>query len=160
MDHTSELDLPDESATLALAAQLAHVLQSGAVIFLQGDLGAGKTTFTRGLLRTLGHQGKVKSPTYSLVESYVFDPFTVHHFDLYRFADPEEWEDAGFRELFGPDAICLVEWPEKAHGLLPAPDLVLTLSVHGSGRHARFTALTETGNSCLKRLSTQAAADC
>lgn len=150
--------LPDEAATLALGAALARVLQPGVVIFLLGDLGAGKTTCSRGLLAGLGHVGKVKSPTYTLVESYPLPDFTVHHFDLYRFADPEEWDDAGFRDYFGPDSVCLVEWPDKAADLLPPADLTLELEVSSQGRNYRLTASTETGQSCLTRLSTPAAA--
>jgi tRNA threonylcarbamoyladenosine biosynthesis protein TsaE len=157
---TSQCLLPNESATLALAAGFARVLTPGLVIHLHGDLGAGKTTFTRGLLRGLGYAGKVKSPTYTLVESYPCPSFTLHHFDLYRFVDPEEWEDAGFREYFGPDSVCLVEWPDKAGGLLPPADLELALEVCGTGRRYRFTAFTEAGNSCLKRHSIQTAAGC
>jgi tRNA threonylcarbamoyladenosine biosynthesis protein TsaE len=159
MDDTSEQDLPDEAATLALASSFARACTPGLVIYLQGDLGAGKTTFTRGLLAGLGFHGRVKSPTYTLVETYPLPGLTVHHFDLYRFADPEEWEDAGFRDYFGPDSLCLVEWPDKGEGVLPAPDLQLALSVEGTGRHYRWTAFTETGRSCLKRHLTQAAAN-
>ncbi|MBV8649728.1 tRNA (adenosine(37)-N6)-threonylcarbamoyltransferase complex ATPase subunit type 1 TsaE [Paludibacterium sp.] len=157
---TSQCLLPDEAATLALAGQFARALAPGLVVYLHGDLGAGKTSFARGLLRGLGYQGKVKSPTYALVESYPLAAFTLHHFDLYRFADPEEWEDAGFRDYFGADAVCLVEWPEKAQGLLPPADLILSLDVADTGRRYRFTALTEAGKTCLTRHSTQAAADC
>lgn len=159
MDDTSEHDLPDEAATLALAARFARACEPGLVIYLRGDLGAGKTTFTRGLLAGLGYHGKVKSPTYTLVESYPLPGLSVHHFDLYRFMDPEEWDDAGFRDYFGPDSVCLVEWPDKAGDLLPPPDIELALSVHGTGRRYRLSAFTETGSSCLKRHSTQAAAD-
>ncbi|NWK77150.1 tRNA (adenosine(37)-N6)-threonylcarbamoyltransferase complex ATPase subunit type 1 TsaE [Aquitalea sp. LB_tupeE] len=160
MDDTSVRsgNLPDESATLALGASMAAVLQAGVVIFLQGDLGAGKTTFTRGLLAGLAYHGKVKSPTYTLVESYPFADFTIHHFDLYRFADPEEWDDAGFRDYFGTDSVCLVEWPDKAQDLLPSADLTLELEVSNTGRTYRLTARTETGQSCLTRLSTPSAA--
>ena len=160
MDDTSVRsgNLPDESATLALGASMAAALQAGVVIFLQGDLGAGKTTFTRGLLAGLAYHGKVKSPTYTLVESYPFADFTIHHFDLYRFADPEEWDDAGFRDYFGPDTVCLVEWPDKAGALLPPADLTLELEVSNTGRTYRLTARTETGQSCLTRLSTPPAA--
>jgi tRNA threonylcarbamoyladenosine biosynthesis protein TsaE len=160
MDDTSEHLLPDEAATLALAASLARVCTPGLVIYLRGDLGAGKTTFTRALLHALGYVGRVKSPTYTLVESYTLPELTVHHFDLYRFVDPEEWDDAGFREYFAPTSLCLVEWPDKAAQLLPPPDLELALSVVGSGRSYRLSAFTETGCSCLKRHLTQAAADC
>lgn len=155
-DDTSENHLADERATLALAAGFARALAPGLTIYLQGDLGAGKTTFTRGLLAALGHRGKVKSPTYTLVESYPLAAFTIHHFDLYRLVDPEEWEDAGFREYFGSDTVCLVEWPEKARALLPSPDIELALEVDGNGRRYRFTAHTEAGNQCLMRHSTRA----
>jgi tRNA threonylcarbamoyladenosine biosynthesis protein TsaE len=159
MNDTSEQVLPDEAATLALASAFSRACTPGLVIYLRGDLGAGKTTFTRGLLAGLGFHGRVKSPTYTLVESYPLPGITVHHFDLYRFADPDEWDDAGFRDYFGPDALCLVEWPDKGGGLLPPPDLELALSVEGDGRRYRLTAFTETGSSCLTRHSTQAAAD-
>jgi len=160
INHTSEHLLPDEAATLTFAACFARALESGLVIYLQGDLGSGKTTFTRGVLQGLGYRGRVKSPTYTLVESYPCADFTLHHFDLYRFVDPEEWDDAGFREYFGSDTVCLVEWPEQARALLPSPDLELALSVSGTGRHYRFTAFTEAGSSCLARHTTQAAASC
>ncbi len=160
MDDTSVYSgsLPDEMATQALAIRLAAVLQSGLVIYLQGDLGAGKTTFTRFLLGALGYAGKVKSPTYTLVESYPLDGFTVYHFDLYRFADPEEWDDAGFRDLFGQDSVCLVEWPDKADALLPCADLTLELAADANGRSYRLIASTDSGQSCLTRFSTQTAA--
>ncbi|MDF0606479.1 tRNA (adenosine(37)-N6)-threonylcarbamoyltransferase complex ATPase subunit type 1 TsaE [Neisseriaceae bacterium TC5R-5] len=141
--------LKDESATLALGGVFAQVASPGMVIYLLGDLGAGKTTFTRGLLNGLGHQGKVRSPTYTLVESYDIAHYQVHHFDLYRFADPSEWEDAGFREYFSPDSLCLVEWPQQAAALLPAPDVVLELTLAESGRRYRLIAHTDTGKSCL-----------
>lgn len=150
--------LADEAATLQLGSQLASALQGGLQLQLDGNLGAGKTTFTRGLLTALGHAGKVKSPTYTLVESYPFPHYSVHHFDLYRFADPEEWEDAGFREYFGPDSLCLVEWPDKAAELLPRADIVLELAVAGNGRNYRLLAHSETGQSCLIRLSIPSAA--
>lgn len=162
MDDTSVAagSLPDEAATLALGAAFARAAAAGLTVYLRGDLGAGKTTFTRGLLTALGHQGKVKSPTYTLVESYPFAEYSVHHFDLYRFADPEEWEDAGFNEYFGPRSLCLVEWPQQAAGLLPAADIELELAVDGNGRSYRFHANTATGQSCLIRLSTPSAASC
>ncbi len=149
--------LADEAATLALGQELAKAGRAGLVIYLDGDLGAGKTTFCRGFLTALGHSGRVKSPTYTLVESYPFANFTVHHFDLYRFADPEEWEDAGFRELFHENAVCLVEWPEKADSLLPAADLTLELVADTSGRTYHLHAATETGQQCLNRLLIQRA---
>lgn len=150
--------LADESATLQLGATLAAVLHGGIQLQLHGDLGAGKTTFTRGLLQALGHQGRVKSPTYTLVESYSLPPLTVHHFDLYRFADPDEWHDAGFGDYFAADTLCLVEWPDKAGACLPPADLVLELSVCDSGRNYRLQAFSETGHQCLSRLTTPSAA--
>lgn len=144
--------LPDEAATLALGEMLACRLRPGMTLFLEGDLGAGKTTLTRGMLRGLGYAGKVKSPTYTLVEVYVVSSLYLHHFDLYRFADPQEWEEAGFRELFGPQAVCLVEWPDKAAGLLPPPDWRLQLLPWEQGRNFRLWAPTETGQQCLHSL--------
>jgi tRNA threonylcarbamoyladenosine biosynthesis protein TsaE len=122
-----KIDLPDEAATLALGALVARGLQPGLNIYLSGELGAGKTTFVRGLLRELGFEGRVKSPTYALVELYVISRLNLYHFDFYRFRDPEEWHEAGFRDLFSPSNICLVEWPEKARDLLPTADISITL---------------------------------
>jgi len=130
--------LPDEAATLALGAALAACIEPGTVVFLEGDLGAGKTTLVRGLLRALGHEGRVKSPTYALVELYEISRFNVHHFDFYRFSDPREWIDAGFRESFDGRSVSLVEWPQKAAGLLPPADLTITLASSGSGRSAHW----------------------
>lgn len=148
--------LPDEAATLALGARLADALVPGLTIWLRGDLGAGKTTLTRGLLRELGFSGRVKSPTYTLVELYAFTRFNLYHFDLYRFADPDEWEDAGFREYFNSTSVCLVEWPDKAGGLLPAPDVALELDFFDDGnmdgRSVRIKGLTEKGEACVARL--------
>jgi tRNA threonylcarbamoyladenosine biosynthesis protein TsaE len=145
-------DLPDEAATLALGGLLGGALEAGLSLWLQGDLGAGKTTLTRGVLRSLGFSGRVKSPTYTLVELYELSRFNLYHFDLYRFADPDEWEDAGFREYFNADSVCLVEWPEKAGGQLPPPDLRLRFEIHDVGRTVWIEALTEAGRACLGRL--------
>lgn len=150
MDHIT-LELADEAATLALGARLAQGLRGGLSVWLRGDLGAGKTTLVRGLLRGAGHAGRVKSPTYTLVESYVISGLYLYHFDLYRFADPEEWDAAGFRDYFNALSVCLVEWPEKAGGLLPAPDLEITLEPHGPGRRAVLSATTAQGRACLER---------
>jgi tRNA threonylcarbamoyladenosine biosynthesis protein TsaE len=130
--------LPDEAATLALGAALAPCIEPGSVIFLQGELGAGKTTLARGVLRGLGYEGRVKSPTYTLVEVYEVSRLHFHHFDFYRFSDPSEWTDAGFRESFDGLSVSLVEWPEKAAGLLPSADLAIHLASSGSGRSVRL----------------------
>ena len=143
--------LPAESDTLALGAALSRVLEGGMVIYLSGDLGAGKTTLARGVLRGLGYTGRVKSPTFTLVEVYKFSKLYFYHFDFYRFDDPLELGDAGFREYFNPDAVCLVEWPEKAHGLPPA-DIRVSLRVEAGGRAIDINTDTERGRSCLERL--------
>ena len=150
MSQDFTLECSDESATLACAAKFAKVLHSGLVIYLQGDLGAGKTTFARGLIHTLGHTGKVKSPTYTLVESYQLAAFTLYHFDLYRFIDEEEWEAAGFREYFNNNTICLIEWPEKAGHLLPNADIGIKIAHKLQGRTMIFTAHTTNGAICLE----------
>lgn len=144
--------LEDEAATLAFGARVAAVLQRGLYIALSGDLGAGKTTLARGVLRGLGYEGKVKSPTYTLVEVYKLSRLDFYHFDLYRFHDPQEWWDAGFQEHFGAGNVCLVEWAERAQGLLPAPDMKLALRVEDEGRRLAIEANTETGRHCLKLL--------
>jgi len=145
--------LPDEAATLALGAALAFALQksdSGALIYLSGELGAGKTTLARGVLRGLGFSGRVKSPTYTLVELYVVSKLNLYHFDFYRFGEPEEWQEAGFRDLFNETNICLVEWPEKAGELLPPPDLRIALkSAPGEGREANISAISRRGQGML-----------
>jgi tRNA threonylcarbamoyladenosine biosynthesis protein TsaE len=146
------LHLADEAATAALGAQLARALAPGLVIYLSGNLGAGKTSLVRAVLRGLGYTGKVKSPTFTLVELYVISNLTIYHFDLYRFNDPEEWQDAGFRDYFGTHAVCMVEWPEKAAGVLPQADLRITLQIQDSGRSAEIKANTEAGKLCLMLL--------
>ena len=145
-------ELPDEAATLALGARLGRALAAGASVWLEGDLGAGKTTLTRGILRELGFAGRVKSPTYTLVELYELSRFNLYHFDLYRFTDPDEWEDAGFREYFNAASVCLVEWPEKAGDRLPQPDVQVWFEIPDAGRSVRIEALTEAGRACMDRL--------
>lgn len=135
-----EFTLADEAATLALAARCAQLLVGGGIVYLQGQLGMGKTTFARGLLQALGHRGLVKSPTYTLVEPYQLGPLAVYHFDLYRLADPGELEYLGAREAFSPGALCLVEWPERGQGWLPEPDLRISLNPALPGRKATLEA--------------------
>ncbi len=130
--------LHSEADTVALGARLALQLNPGQVVYLHGDLGAGKTTLVRAILHALGHVGKVKSPTYTLVETYAVPLAQVHHFDLYRFQDDEEWEAAGFRDDFNAHSLCLVEWPEKAAALLPAPDIAIYFEILPNGRRLRI----------------------
>lgn len=146
------VELVDEAATLAWAGNLFRVLAPGSVVFLHGNLGAGKTTLVRGALRGGGYEGKVKSPTYTLVEEYCLDGLPVYHFDLYRLADPEELEWMGMRDFLRPDALCFVEWPERGAGTLPVPDLDLFLAVHGTSRLLTATAHTPGGESALHAL--------
>ena len=148
--------LHDESGTAALGASLARALLPGLAIYLHGDLGAGKTALTRALLHGAGHVGTVKSPTYTLSEPYAIvlegRSVNVIHFDLYRMSSPEEFLDAGFREEFNAENICIVEWPEKAEPVLPPPDLNVFLHVKGAGRDVELQALSDLGLLCLDRL--------
>lgn len=148
----SNYDLKDESETLRLAESMASHLFPGMNLYLKGELGSGKTTFVRGLLRGLGYQDKVKSPTYTLVEPYSLEKFTIYHFDLYRFKDETEWDDAGFREYFNNTSICLVEWPEKVGHILPKPDISIELSHTSYGRHLHLISYTSIGIECLKAI--------
>ncbi len=144
--------LPDESSTLALGAAIAPHVRPGLVVTLSGELGAGKTTLVRGLLRALGHAGRVKSPTYALVEVYEVLRLDFYHFDFYRFQDPREWIEAGFRDVFNGRNVCLIEWPERASGLLPPPDLEITLAIAGTGRMATLSARSAAGESIVAAL--------
>ncbi len=134
---------------MAVGAQLAAQLVPGTVIWLEGDLGAGKTTLVRGLLRAAGETGAVKSPTYTLVELHAVSGLNFYHFDFYRFNAPEEYLDAGLDEYFTEDAICLVEWPDKAAPYLPPADLRIALSVVDAGRSIELVAGSEKGRTCL-----------
>lgn len=144
--------LADEADTMAFGGRLFDALIPGCVVFLRGDLGAGKTTLVRGALRAGGYSGAVKSPTYTLVEEYRIGEVTLFHFDLYRLADPEELEWMGIRDFFRPDAICFVEWPERGAGLLPVADLDLSLLVHGTSRQLSALASTPCGEAVLRAM--------
>ena len=126
--------IENEAAMMAFGGKLADDLQDGGIVLLKGDLGAGKTTLVRGLLRHLGHEGIVKSPTYTLVEPYEFEGRKVFHFDLYRLGDPEELEYMGGRDYWESGALCLIEWPEQAKGYLPEADLTIEISYQDTGR--------------------------
>lgn len=149
-------DLPDETATVALAGRLAAALDEGMVIYLHGDLGAGKTSFARAFLRALGVGERVKSPTYSLIESYRVADRIAWHLDLYRIADPGELEWLGLDALSDPSALVLVEWPERGKGALPPADLQLDLAYAGPGRSAHIAGLTPRGQRLLAQLAANA----
>lgn len=141
-----ELHLPNERATEQFGAWLGQACDHGAVIYLLGELGAGKTTMVRGLLLSQGHNGPVKSPTYTLVEEYELDARHYYHFDLYRLGTPDELEYIGVRDYFADEhAVCLVEWPQRGSGVLPLPDVTIELRYHGEERIVRMCCHTERG---------------
>ena len=148
--------LKDESNTCALGAALANILEKGLDIHLKGDLGAGKTTLTRALLRAVGYQGRVKSPTYTLVEPYSIllhgEQVELLHFDFYRMSCAEEFFDAGFRDTLNASTIRVVEWAERADTLLESPDIVVSLVVMEKGRQAGLFSMSKKGENCLKKL--------
>lgn len=151
--------LSDESKTQNFGEILASFLSCPLTLTFQGDLGAGKTTLIRAMLRQLGVQGPIKSPTYSLVETYTpaqsiqnAESYEFHHFDLYRIASPEELEYLGFREYFAHNAICCIEWPEKAAGMIGAVDLALQLTHLNEGRRVQIEALSSAGQRCVESL--------
>lgn len=152
MSEDLQFELADEAATLALGAALAEVCADGAVIHLRGDLGMGKTTLARGLLTALGHSGAVKSPTYTLVETYALPALTVHHFDLYRLRDPEELEFMGIRDYFDAGSLALIEWPQRGAGLLPEPDILVDFQSLKEGRLASLRARSARGSAIVHRL--------
>ena len=127
--------LADEAATLAFADALLPYLEGAPLVFLEGQLGAGKTTLVRGILRSLGHMGSVKSPTYTLLEPYEVAGRTIYHFDLYRIGDSDELDFIGIDELLDADALKLIEWAERGATRLPPPDVTIRLSLEGEGRH-------------------------
>ncbi len=153
--HERRLFLESETETEQLGrelAQLAMALDSGLTIYLDGDLGMGKTTLSRGVMRGLGHEGAVKSPTYTLVEPYEDLKRPAYHFDLYRLGDPEELEYMGIRDYFSGQYLCLIEWPERGKGLLPEPDLEIHLERDGEGRSVVLRAGSQQGADLLNRL--------
>lgn len=128
------LHMANEDAMMSFGSRIAHVTEGLGVIFLEGDLGAGKTTLSRGIIRGFGHVGAVKSPTFTLVEPYEVGKIRAYHFDLYRLVDPEELEYMGIRDYFDGGALCLIEWPKRGAGFLPKPDLTITITPHAEGR--------------------------
>lgn len=158
-----ECFLADEQATIAVGEGLAKVVlapteqsdkaQSALIVYLNGDLGAGKTTLTRGFVRGMGHQGNVKSPTYTLVEPYELPPWQVYHFDLYRLGDAEELEYMGIRDYFAENCCCFIEWPEKGEGILTKADIVIELNYQDEQRTVKLQAFTPRGEAVLQRYS-------
>lgn len=149
-DSRIALVLADENATMDFSRRLAAQLQLGIVIYLQGDLGAGKTTLVRGVLNALGYAGRVKSPTYTLLEPYQAAGLDLRHFDLYRMSNEEEWESAGFRDEFNGHNIFFIEWPDKARNLLPPADVEIVFEILPQGRRVEISGHTQIGKKCLK----------
>lgn len=151
-----KLKLSNENDTVELGKKLAKIVEqlkcSRLIAFLNGDLGAGKTTMTRGFVHGFGFEGNVKSPTYTLVEPYEKEHFSVYHFDLYRLADPEELEFLGIRDYFSKTSYCMIEWPEKAQGYLPQEDLVINMVYDGEAREAEVIAHSDIGMQIVEQL--------
>jgi len=145
--------LPDPEAQMAFGRRLAALLPPRLIIYLQGDLGTGKTTLTRGLLAGLGHEGAARSPTYTLLEPYELADRRLYHLDLYRLGDPEELEYLGLRDLLAEDAIWMVEWPERGLGVLPPADLRIGIAYDADGRRLRISAETAAGQAFLDDLA-------
>lgn len=147
--------LDGESKMVNFGAQLAAAIgkiDSPLLILLNGDLGAGKTTISRGILQGLGHQGAVKSPTYTLVEPYQLAIGKIYHFDLYRLTDPEELEHIGFSDYLSEAKLCIIEWPENGGSYIPLPDLSIGIQLNGSGRQVTLDSSTESGKRCINLL--------
>ena len=153
MINVPSISLNNEKNTHELAKKIAHKICPGMLIYLSGDLGTGKTSFARSLINELGFDGTVKSPSYSLVEQYTFDTYTVNHFDLYRFRSSEEWHEAGFNEFISGENINLIEWPEKGYPYLPVSDLIINFYyVSSDERKVLITASSPKGVECIKEL--------
>ncbi len=150
-----ELEAADEDAMVACGARLAAAARPSLVIFLDGELGMGKTTLSRGFIRALGHAGAVKSPTYTLVEPYQLGAQQLYHFDLYRLGDPGELEFMGIRDYFGEGAICLVEWPQRGEGALPRADISIKIEREGCGRRLLLRADTDLGKAVLAQMQAE-----
>lgn len=149
------LYLADEAATLHCGEAIADHLRAGMVIYLQGELGAGKTTLTRGVLRGLGYEDRVKSPTYTIVEEYGLAPFQCFHFDCYRLQDPEQLRELGLENYFTDNSVCLIEWPSLGEGVLPPADLTIQLSLPAHSEHGRNLLLlghSDKGHSLIGHL--------
>lgn len=154
--HVYEIKLANEAATVALGSQIAEIVKTSIynplIVFLNGDLGAGKTTLTRGFVRGFGFVGNVKSPTYTIVEPYESTDYSIYHFDLYRLADPEELEFLGIRDYFSKLSYSFIEWPERAKGFLPPEDLVINIAYDGEQRIATIESYTEQGKLIVQQL--------
>lgn len=142
-----------EEAMVAWGSRLGEALADGGTVFFHGDLGTGKTTLCRGVIHAFGHEGPVKSPTYTLVEPYNYRGVDIYHFDLYRLGDPEELEYIGFRDYFDGSSVCLVEWPEKGAGMLPTADLGIFVKHMDGGRQLRILSSGQRGEIILKKIS-------
>jgi len=161
------LFLKTEEDTISLGYDFAHLLKPGLVVWLNGDLGTGKTTFVRAMLRELGFSGPIKSPTYALVEVYVVSRLYLYHFDFYRFNEPWEFEDASLGEYFQKETICFVEWAEKAYPYVPTPDLIVVFKFSkknaqgfaSQGRILKFKAYSEAGQLCLSSFRNRESTD-
>ncbi|QPB43109.1 tRNA (adenosine(37)-N6)-threonylcarbamoyltransferase complex ATPase subunit type 1 TsaE [Rodentibacter haemolyticus] len=157
--NTTELTryIPDEATMLRFGKKLAETIvqyqaERAVILYFNGDLGAGKTTLTRGMVQGLGHKGNVKSPTYTLVEEYNIAGKMIYHFDLYRLADPEELEFMGIRDYFGKNSICLIEWAEKGEGILPPADLLVNIDYYDDARNITLTAQNTLGEQIIQQL--------
>jgi tRNA threonylcarbamoyladenosine biosynthesis protein TsaE len=153
MSKEKSFKLKNADETLDIGFRFSKIIDKNLLIFLKGNLGAGKTTFVRGLIHGLGFQGRVKSPSYSLFEQYLLK-FTVNHFDLYRFKSSDEWIDAGFNEFINGHDVNLIEWPEMAENVLPTADIILNFEhTENDSRELIVIPISDKGNECLSQLS-------